>query len=110
LIYLSSRDSATPAIDPDVKKLWRIAGFTGAVGIEVAVAIAIGYFGGGWLDRKLGTAPWLTYIGFLAGIGAAIKALIRVTRDYRQRFPDDPTAARTATEKDTDPNDKPVAP
>lgn len=84
--------------------MWRIAGFTGAVGIEVAVAIAIGYFGGGWLDRKLGTAPWLTYIGFLAGIGAAIKALIRVTRDYRKRFPDDPTAAaagRQQTTKDT---------
>jgi ATP synthase protein I len=68
--------------------MWRIAGFTGAVGIEVAVAIVIGYFGGGWLDRKFGTAPWLTYIGFLAGIGAAIKALIRVTRDYKRRFPE----------------------
>lgn len=69
--------------------MWRIAGFTGAVGIEVAVAIVIGYFGGGWLDRKFGTAPWLTYIGFLAGVGAAIKALIRVTRDYKRRFPED---------------------
>ena len=68
--------------------MWRIAGFTGAVGIEVAVAIVIGYFGGGWLDRKFGTAPWLTYIGFLAGVGAAIKALIRVTRDYKRRFPE----------------------
>jgi len=73
------------------------------------VAIAIGYFGGGWLDRKLGTAPWLTYIGFLAGIGAAIKALVRVTRDYRKRFPDDPNATRTDTENDTNLNDKPDA-
>lgn len=68
--------------------MWRIAGFTGAVGIEVAVAIVIGYFAGGWLDRKFGTAPWLMYIGFLAGVGAAIKALIRVTRDYKRRFPE----------------------
>ena len=73
------------------------------------MAIAIGYFGGGWLDRKLGTAPWLTYIGFLAGIGAAIKALVRVTRDYRKRFPDDPNATRTDTENDTNLNDKPDA-
>jgi len=68
--------------------MWRIAGNTGAVGFEVAVAIAIGYFGGGWLDRKFGTAPWLTYIGFVAGIGAAIKALVRVTRDYKKRLAD----------------------
>lgn len=66
--------------------MWRIAGFTGAVGIEVAAAIAIGYFGGHWLDRKLGTAPVITIIGFLAGIGAAIKALVRVTRDYKKKL------------------------
>jgi ATP synthase protein I len=69
--------------------MWRIAGFTGAVGIEVAVAIAIGAFGGQWLDRKLGTTPWLTYFGFAAGIGAAIKALVRVTREYRRKYAND---------------------
>jgi F0F1-type ATP synthase assembly protein I len=71
-------------IDPEVKKMWRIAGSTGAVGIEIAVAITIGYFGGNYLDRKFGTAPWLMYFGLLAGIGAAIKALVRVTRSYRR--------------------------
>ena len=85
-------------IDPDAKKMWRIAGFTGAVGIEVAVAIAIGAFGGQWLDRKLGTAPWLTYLGFAAGIGAAIKALVRVTREYRKKFVND-----TSTPTDSPP-------
>jgi F0F1-type ATP synthase assembly protein I len=78
--------------------MWRIAGSTGAVGIEVALAIAIGYLGGHWLDGKFRTAPWLGLIGFAAGVGAAIKALVRVTRDYRRKnepaddsTPDDPT-------------------
>ncbi|HEY4187477.1 MAG TPA: AtpZ/AtpI family protein [Polyangia bacterium] len=77
-----------PIIDPEAKKMWRIAGNTGAVGIEVAVAICIGYFGGHWLDGKLRTAPWLSFIGFAAGIGAAIKALVRVTRAYKKKNPD----------------------
>jgi F0F1-type ATP synthase assembly protein I len=64
--------------------MWRIAGNTGAVGIEVAAAIAIGYLGGHYLDRKFGTQPWITYLGVLAGIGAAIKALIRVVRSYQR--------------------------
>ena len=64
--------------------MWRIAGTTGAVGIEIAAAIAIGYFGGHYLDGKFGTQPWLMYVGILAGIGAAIKALVRVTRNYRR--------------------------
>lgn len=66
--------------------MWRVAGFTGSAGIEVALAIAIGYFGGRWLDRKFGTAPIVTVIGFAAGVGAAIKALVRVTRDYQNKL------------------------
>jgi F0F1-type ATP synthase assembly protein I len=64
--------------------MWRIAGFTGAVGLEIAAAIIIGYLGGRFLDRKLGTDPWISYAGLLAGIGAAIKALVRVTREYKR--------------------------
>ncbi len=64
--------------------MWRIAADTGAVGFEVAVAIVIGYLGGRYLDRKLGTEPWISYAGLLAGIGAAVKALMRVIRSYRR--------------------------
>jgi F0F1-type ATP synthase assembly protein I len=68
--------------------MWRLAGETGAVGLEIAVAIAIGYFGGLYLDNRFHSTPWLKWIGFGAGIGAAIKALIRVTRKYTASNPD----------------------
>ena len=64
--------------------MWRIAGTTGAVGFEIALCICIGYFGGNRLDRKLGTTPWITYFGLLAGAAAAVRALVRVTRSYRR--------------------------
>ncbi len=64
-----------------------IAASTGAVGIEIAAAIAVGFFGGEWLDSRFHSTPWLKWIGFAAGIGAAIKALIRVTRSYAKQFP-----------------------
>jgi F0F1-type ATP synthase assembly protein I len=67
----------------------RIASTTGAVGLEVALSIAAGFLGGQWLDRKLGSGPWLGYIGLVAGVGAAIKALIRVTRAYQKSLKDD---------------------
>lgn len=66
--------------------MWRIAGSTGAVGIEIVVALAIGYFGGQYLDRKFGTAPWLQWFLFAAGVGAAIKALVRVVRNYNRQL------------------------
>ena len=76
-------------MDPDAKKMWATAGSTGALGIEIAVAIGIGYFGGQYLDRKLGVAPWLQWVGFAAGIGAGIKALIRVVRSYNRSLEKD---------------------
>ena len=69
--------------------MWETAASAGAVGIEIAVAIVIGYFGGQYLDRKLGVAPWLTWVGFAAGVGAGIKALIRVVRNYNKSLEKD---------------------
>jgi F0F1-type ATP synthase assembly protein I len=76
-------------MDPEAKKMWAIAASTGAVGLEISVAIGIGYLGGQYLDRRLGVAPWLMWIGFAAGVGAGIKALIRVVRSYQKNIEDD---------------------
>jgi F0F1-type ATP synthase assembly protein I len=62
----------------------RAAGTTGAVGIEIALAIILGYVGGEWLDTKFHSTPWLKWIGFAAGVGASVKALVRVTRHYQK--------------------------
>ncbi|HXU61092.1 MAG TPA: AtpZ/AtpI family protein [Polyangia bacterium] len=92
MISASRRVTATPPIDPEAKKMWRIAGTTGAVGIEIAAAIGIGYIGGHYLDHRFGTDPWIGYIGLLAGIGAAVKALVRVTRAYKRDQGDEPNS------------------
>ena len=76
-------------MDIETKKMWAIAGSTGAVGLEISLAIGIGYFGGRYLDGKLGSAPWLAWIGFAAGVGAGIKALVRVVRDYQKSLEND---------------------
>jgi F0F1-type ATP synthase assembly protein I len=54
-----------------------------AVGIEVALAVAVGFLLGGWLDSRYDTGPYLTVFGGLAGIGAAVKALIRASRQAK---------------------------
>lgn len=41
----------------------------------VAACVALGYFGGKWLDGKFDTQPWLTVVGFLVGVAAGIKAM-----------------------------------
>jgi F0F1-type ATP synthase assembly protein I len=70
--------------------MWRAAGHAGSVGLEILLGLAVGYYGGRWLDGKLGTAPWLGWVGIVVGIGVAIKALMRVTKDYKKSLDDGP--------------------
>jgi F0F1-type ATP synthase assembly protein I len=69
--------------------MWRVAGTTGAVGIEIVLAVLVGYLGGQWLDRHLGTTPWLKWVGLVVGLGAAVKALVRVVRQYNKSLEND---------------------
>ncbi|MDD2585154.1 MAG: AtpZ/AtpI family protein [Syntrophomonadaceae bacterium] len=57
-------------------KNW-VRGLSDAINLAttVAAAIALGYFGGRWLDGRFDTEPWLTIIGFLLGVATGIKAM-----------------------------------
>lgn len=75
----------------EARQMWRQAAQVGAVGMEMGIAVAVGYFGGAWLDSKFGTAPYLGLVGLLVGVGAAGKALWntarRVTKEGRDQTP-----------------------
>jgi len=42
---------------------------------SVAAAIALGYFGGKWLDGRFDTGPWLSIAGLLLGMLTAGKMM-----------------------------------
>lgn len=64
-----------------MKDEYKAVGSWGTLGLEIALGIMLGLFGGQWLDGKLGTTPWLSVLGFLFGCGAAVKALMRTTKE-----------------------------
>ncbi len=55
-------------------------GSLSTIGLEIALSIAVGYLGGQWLDEKLGTGPWLEWIGLGFGLAAGALSLYRVVR------------------------------
>lgn len=59
--------------DPFARQLMQYGG----IGAMFPVAIALGFLGGRWLDARLGTAPWLSLLGFLFGVIAALRNLLR---------------------------------
>jgi F0F1-type ATP synthase assembly protein I len=71
-----------------VKQDWKGVGRYGTVGLELALSVLVGLFGGQWLDRHLHTAPWLTIVGTVYGIAAGVRGLYRAaqqaTRDAEE--------------------------
>jgi ATP synthase protein I len=61
--------------------MWRAALRYSALGLEMGVAVFIGYGVGWWLDRKFGTKPYLTLVLLLFGIAAGFRGLIRAARE-----------------------------
>lgn len=56
------------------------------VGIQLVLSTFVGFGMGYFLDRFLGTSPWLTAIFLILGIVAGFRELLRVAR--RQNGPD----------------------
>jgi len=50
------------------------------VGLDIAIPVVLGLFGGSWLDKKYGTNPWLTVVGMVLGVAVGFNMLFRVAR------------------------------
>lgn len=55
-----------------------------SVGLELAISVLLGMFGGRWLDGRLGTEPWLMLVGIGLGFTAGLRSIMR-TMDRASR-------------------------
>ncbi len=56
----------------------RAAAIVSGIGFTMAVSVAIGAFGGAWLDKRWGTEPWVTVVGFLLGSVGGFLEMLRL--------------------------------
>lgn len=70
-------DSDPKRDDPDQQSaLWfSLSG----LGIEFVCALAIPGAAGWWLDKKLGTSPWLVLVGIAFGFAVGLYVMIRAS-------------------------------
>ncbi len=62
-------------MDKDLKKSIKTLGYLSTIGLAMALSIAIGALAGVYIDRKLGTRPWFSFICLGLGIAAAFRNL-----------------------------------
>ncbi len=68
-----------------------------SVGIEMAVAVSIGHFGGLWLEKNVTHwAPQTRWIGLAVGLGAAILAVVRTARVFQAKLAQEEAAEAAA--------------
>ncbi len=65
----------------DDKSSWKALGELSTVGITLVLATVIGMAAGYYLDRWLGTRPWLFLAGLVLGIVAGFVSLFRAVKD-----------------------------
>jgi ATP synthase protein I len=72
----------------DRKAFFRELGKYSALGLEMAISVVIGMGIGYYLDRWLGTGPWLTIVwiglGFAAGVRSLYRAAVRSGKDLER--------------------------
>lgn len=70
----------TIIMDDDKRQLMRSLGFLSSIGISMVAASFIGLFIGVYLDKWLGTKPWMTLIWLGIGIASGFRNIFILTR------------------------------
>lgn len=82
---------------PPPRAQWFKLAEAASVGIEMAVAVAIGHFGGRYLqDHVTHWAPWTHRIGLFVGFGAAVMAVVRTAVHFKRYLDAEEAAERAA--------------
>ncbi|MDD4238684.1 MAG: AtpZ/AtpI family protein [Desulfotomaculaceae bacterium] len=55
---------------------------TTTIGMELAITVVLGYFGGRYLDQMFGTGPWLLLTGVLTGLAAGIVSVYKTLQGF----------------------------
>lgn len=63
-----------------------------SVGLELGISVILGMLFGYWLDRKLGTEPWMMLLFLVFGVVAGMRGVVRAVKRA------DRAAARDAEE------------
>lgn len=64
------------AVSKNDGKPWRAMGLVTALGLDLAVCILLGFYGGRWLGEIFGSVPLGTALGVMVGLAVGVTNVI----------------------------------
>ncbi len=58
---------------------------TTTIGMELAITVVLGYYGGKYLDAKFATGPWFLLIGVLVGLAVGVAGVLKTLQGFFER-------------------------
>ena len=89
-----------------MQQYWKGVGRYGTVGLELALSVLVGLFGGQWLDKKLGTHGILTLVGLGYGLAAGARSVWRALKRANLEAEEQERQDQQARKKFNDPGDR----
>ncbi len=82
---MEARIAEKPSNDAEqtARNFFRAASLA-SVGLEMGVAVFVGWWVGQYLDTRFDTTPWLMILFLLFGVTAAFKAIIRTAKQAQK--------------------------
>jgi F0F1-type ATP synthase assembly protein I len=77
--------SDAPSSDDARKSMLESFGVWSGIGIQLALSVFAGLYGGQWLDAKLATSPVFFIVGVLVGMGAGFYNMVRLIQIQQKR-------------------------
>ncbi len=75
-----SRDKKRKLVTNENRQMMRSLGFLSSIGISMVASSVIGLFIGYYLDKWLGTSPWMTLFWLFIGIASGFRNIFILTR------------------------------
>ena len=55
---------------------------TTTIGMELAITVVLGFYGGQYLDQRFATGPWLMLAGVLVGLAAGVVGVYKTLQGF----------------------------
>ena len=56
-----------------------------SIGIQIGLTVGLGIIAGVYLDRWLGTSPWLTILGLVVGVISGFMRLYQIGKEFSRK-------------------------